>query len=229
MSPSKRDAIRIVLIDDHALVRAGVRSLLERDAALQIVGEAGSAAESMPLVESLRPDVVVLDVGLPDADGSLLARRIRDRVPLARVVVLTMYADEEHVHRAVRAGVDAYLLKTCRPEDLLRSIHRVAAGEQVIDPALVSDVVMRLTEPVSGGNRPRLSLREREILRMLSQGATSKEIAADLGLSPKTVDNHRARILTKLGAANTAEAIRVAIAADLIPSAPSGRSGVDAA
>ena len=209
--------VRLLLVDDHPVVRAGLRAVLEADGRLAVAGEAATGREAVRLAAALRPDVVLMDLGLPDVSGLEALRAIKEQVPGARVLVVSAHAEEEHVLGVLDAGADGYLLKHCPPQELRDGALRAAAGERVVDQAVVRVLVARATGRSGAPPVERLSGREREVLRLLADGGTSKEIAVALGLAAKTVENHRARILDKLGAANSAAAVRAALAHGLIP------------
>jgi two-component system response regulator NreC len=211
-----RSGIGVLLVDDHPIVRAGVRYMLERESGFSVLGEAATGREAIRLAFELRPDVVVMDVSLPDIGGLEATRAIKEHDPSIRVLIVSMHSDEEYVLGMLDAGADGYLLKQGPPEELRNGIVRVHAGERVLHQAALQALVARAVRPLVPPVES-LSAREREILGYLADGATSKEIAVTLGLAPKTVENHRARILDKLGVANSAAAVRCAVARGLLP------------
>lgn len=213
--------VRILLTDGHPIVRLGLRVVLEQDSSLRVVGEADSVAQAELLIASTAPHVVVTGLGLADRDGPAAVAALVALAPTASVLVVTGRSDGATVIGALEAGAAGYILKRRAPADVRDGVRRVAAGQRALDPELVGVVVSRALEPAqpAGG---RLSDRELEVLRLLGQGATSKEIAASLGLQPKTVENHRARLLDKLGAANSAAAVRMAIANGLLAAGAAG-------
>ena len=202
-------ALRIVLADDHCIVRQGIRALLE-GAGFEVVGEAADGQEAIRLVDTLEPDVVVLDLIMPMLNGLDAARQILQRHPSIPILLLTMHTEEHHVAAALRAGIKAYLLKTQAAEDLVRAIREVMRGHVFLSAA-VSRVVVE--GYVSGVPAPGDSLapRERQVLQLVAEGNTSKEIAVLLGLSVKTVDSYRARVMEKVGVHETASLVRYAI------------------
>ncbi len=224
MLSSRVSQVRVLLVDDHPVVRAGLRYVLEQGDRLVVIGESESGRDAIRLTGELKPDVVFMDITMPDMNGIEATREIKARYPAAKVLVVSTHSDDEYVLGALEAGADGYLLKRCHPQELRAGVLQVHAGERVIHQsvvhALISRAVNRPTQPA----RETLSEREREVLQMLAEGATSKEIAAILGLRPKTVENHRARILDKLGAANSAAAVRTALADGLVTSAVSSQS-----
>ena len=207
--------IRVLLIEDHQLVREGVKLLLELEPDLAVVGEAADGEEGLRLVARLAAeravDVVVADIGLPGLDGLELARRAKALAPEVPVVLLTMHDEDEYLRGMLDAGADGYVLKQSTAQDLCAAVRAVMRGEPGLSPA-VAGRLLRLLRRGEPRARPVdvLSGRERQVLGLLAAGLTSKEVAQRLGLSVKTVENHRARILEKLDAANTAAAIGLA-------------------
>lgn len=185
--------VTVLIVDDHAIVRHGLRTYLGAQAGLQVVGEAGSAAEAVTLAAELVPDVALLDLVLPDADGIETTRRVRRASPSTRVVVLTSFADDEFVFPALRAGALSYLLKEAHPREVAAAVRRAARGEAVIDPAIASRL---LDEGAAGPDG--LSERELQVLRLIADGHRNGAIADDLGISEQTVKKHVSNILGKL-------------------------------
>ena len=202
-------ALRILLADDHCIVRQGLRALLE-SAGFEVVGEAADGQEAVRLVETLKPDVVVLDLIMPTLNGLDAGRQILQRSPGLPILLLTMHTEEHHVAAALRAGIKAYLLKTQAAEDLVRAIREVVRGHVFLSAAVSRGVVDGY---VSGMPAPgeALAPRERQVLQLVAEGNTSKEIAVLLGLSVKTVDSYRARVMEKVGVHETAGLVRYAI------------------
>jgi DNA-binding NarL/FixJ family response regulator len=206
---------RVLIVEDHALVREGLRLLLQRADDIVVAGEAGDGAGALRAVARLADtgglDLVLTDIGLPDMDGQEVARRIRADYPGLRVLFLSMLQDDAHIADLVAGAGNGYVLKQAAGRDLLEAIRTVMAGETYLSPAIARRLVQQLRH--GGGwvrQTDRLSAREREVLGLLAEGGTSKGVAHTLGLRPKTVQNHRASILGKLGVTNTAAAIRVA-------------------
>lgn len=201
--------LRILLADDHCIVRQGLRALLERSG-FEVVGEAADGQQAITLTESLNPDVVVLDLTMPVLNGLDAGRQILQRKPAPALMLLTMHTEPHHVAAALRAGFRAYLLKTQAAEDLVRAIRDVVRGQIFLSSA-VSRVVV--DGYVSGAPAPgeALAPRERQVLQLVAEGNTSKEIAVRLGLSVKTVDSYRARVMEKLDVHETAGLVRYAI------------------
>jgi len=207
--------IRILLADDHAVVRQGFRMILAAQADMEIVGEAGNGRQAVELAGSLKPDVVVMDVAMPELNGIEATRRLAELIPRARVIALSMHKDSVYVREILRAGARGYLLKESGAGDLVTAIRAVAAGEGYISPA-VSDAVLddyrrHVTNPID-----LLSAREREVLQMLAEGKTNKEIAAILNLSVYTVDAHRGHIMDKLNLHSINDLVRFAVRNGLI-------------
>jgi DNA-binding NarL/FixJ family response regulator len=216
MTDSNSSPVRLLLIDDHPVVRSGLRYVLEQGQQLVVVGEGESAAEAVRLAAELQPDVIFMDISLPEISGIEATRQIKERHPDVKVLIVSTHNDEEYVLGALEAGADGYLLKQCHPLELRSGVLQVHAGERVLHDSILRVLIAKTLNRAATPVRETLSDREREVLRLLADGATSKEIAAVLGLRPKTVENHRARILDKLGVVNTAAAVRAALAQGLV-------------
>jgi len=207
--------IRILLADDHAVVRRGFQMILAEQSDMEIVGEAGNGREALELAAKLKPDVVVMDVAMPELNGIEATRRMADNAPHARVLALSMHKDSVYVREILRAGARGYLLKDSVAADLVSAVRAIAAGEGYLSPA-VSDAVLddyrrHVTNPID-----LLTSREREVLQMLAEGKTNKEIAGILNLSVYTVDAHRGRIMEKLNLHSINELVRFAVRNGLI-------------
>ena len=201
--------IRVMLVDDHEIVRQGLRSLLERREHVQVVAEAGTVAEAVEAGIRLRPDVIVMDVRLPDGTGIEACREIRSECPDTRVLMLTSYADDEAVYAAIVAGAAGYLLKQTRGREVVSAIEAVARGESLLDPAVTSTVLARMRDLAAGKHPDKLgelSEQERRILGLIAEGKTNREIAATVYLAEKTVKNYVSTILSKLGMERRAQA-----------------------
>jgi NarL family two-component system response regulator LiaR len=201
------EAIRVLVVDDHAVVREGLRSFLELQDGLEVVGEAGDGAEAVEAAERLRPDVVLMDLVMPNVDGVEAMQRLRERVPTARVIVLTSFLDDDRLLPAIRAGAAGYLLKNAEPQELARAIRAADEGEALLDPA----VAARLVDAFAGGGErdaryDELTPREREVLELIGRGFSNKRIALELGAAEKTVKNHVSHVLAKLGVADRTQA-----------------------
>lgn len=197
------EAVRVAVVDDHEIVRRGVRDLIESAPGLLFAGEASGAAEALRLVPALRPRVAILDVRLPDGDGVSLCRELRSRMPELACLMLTSYSDDDALFEAVMAGASGYLLKQVRGNDLISAVRAVAAGESILDPASTTRMLDRLRAavPRDTGSELELSAREDHLLDLIGQGLTNREIADRTGLTEKTVKNYVSRLLQKLGMA----------------------------
>lgn len=204
--------IRIMLVDDHAVLRSGLRLLLEREEGLDPVGEAGTAEDAIRALPRLQPDVVVLDIEMPGMGGLLGAARIRERAPGTRILFLSMHDQARDVRQAFDAGADGYLLKSAADEDLVRAVRAVASGERYVHPSLGAV----LAAPATAGPLGELTSREREVLRLLALGHTNQEIAESLVVSVRTVESHRAHVMTKLRVTTRAGLVRAALDAGLL-------------
>jgi DNA-binding NarL/FixJ family response regulator len=212
--------VRILLADDHAVMRRGLKLLLEQQADFVVIGEAGDGHEALVLAESLQPDVAVLDITMPHLNGIEAARQIRAKFPRTAVVILSMHADETYVLRALKAGARGYLLKESPESDFLKAIRTVTEGKAFFSPLvsrlLVDDYVRQMQANGIDDSYELLSSREREILQLLAEGKTNKEVANMLHLSPYTVETHRSNILEKLGIHSVPELILYAVRKGLI-------------
>lgn len=200
-SPGEAGRTRIFLLDDHEIVRHGLRDLFESEDDLVVVGESGSAKEAERIIPALRPHVAVLDARLPDGSGIDVCRAIRSRDPSIRGVILTSYDDDEALFAAIMAGASGYVLKQIRSNDLVDAVRRVAAGQSLLDPAVTTRVLERLRhadedEPTE---LAQLTEREREILELIAEGLTNRQIGQRLYLAEKTVKNYVSSLLAKLG------------------------------
>ena len=204
------DKISVLLVDDHSLVRRGFRRMLEDEPDIRVVGEASDGKEAIELARSLRPRVVVMDCALPEVNGLEATRRIREFAPDTLVLMLSMHTEETWVRRAMAAGARGYVLKNAMDLELGSAIRRVAAGETVLDPQLLP------RENLKGERRPGLTAREIEILQLICDGKSNKEIAVQLELSANTVAVHRANIMDALGIHKTAELVVYAIRNGLV-------------
>ena len=184
--------LRVVLADDHVLVRAGIHSLLNQLDGIDVVGEASNGREALELVEMHRPGIVLMDIDMPELNGLEATARIVSRFPSVRVIILSVHGTEEHVLQALRAGAAGYLLKNISPAELDQAIRSVNEGNNHITDSVAKHVVARLVEGAKVGSPDRLTLRQREVLQLVAEGNTSKEIATKLGISAKTAESHRA-------------------------------------
>ena len=201
------ERVRIFLLDDHEVVRRGLRDLLEAEGDLEVVGEAGTAEEALRRVPATRPDVAVLDVRLPDGDGVEVCRELRSRYPELQCLMLTSFSDDEALFDAIMAGAAGYVLKQIRGTDLIDAIRRVAAGQSLLDPALTARVLERLrVGPDAGEPIELLTDQERKILDLLAEGLSNRQIAERMFLAEKTVKNYVSNLLSKLGMERRTEA-----------------------
>ena len=192
--------LAVFLLDDHEVVRSGLRSLLEATEDLLVVGEAGSVADALARIPATRPDVAILDVRLPDGNGIEVCREIRSRFPEITCVMLTSYADDEALFAAIMAGAAGYVLKQVQGTDLVDSIRRAGAGQSLLDPAITKRVLERLQEgPKEDARLASLTAQERRILNLIAGGLTNRQIAGELYLAEKTVKNYVSNLLAKLG------------------------------
>jgi DNA-binding NarL/FixJ family response regulator len=207
--PTPERPMRLVVVDDHEVVRQGLVALLDRRREFSVVAEAGTVAESLAVTRRHRPDLVVMDVRLPDGSGIEACRDIRAEMPETRVVMLTSYPDEEAVLSAILAGASGYLLKQIRGRDLVAAREAIGRGESLLDPAVTERVLDRVRRAASGGEHDELAdltAQERKILLLVAEGKTNKEIAAEVFLSDKTVKNYVSSILSKLNLQRRAQA-----------------------
>ena len=202
------DPVKVMLVDDHEVVRMGLRTLLERRKEFNVVGEAGSVAEAVSVAHESKPDVIVMDIRLPDGNGVEATREIRGERPEVKVIMLTSYADDEAIYGSIMAGASGYLLKQTRGQNLAEAISRVASGESLLDPAVTDKVLDRMRSLARGeeDELAPLSAQERKILSLIAEGKTNKEIAEDVFLSDKTVKNYVSSILSKLNLRRRSEA-----------------------
>jgi two-component system response regulator NreC len=212
--------IRLLLVDDHAVVRSGLRMLLEHESDIEIVGEAGTAREAMALAASLAPDVALMDIGLPDKSGIEATAAIKQAQPRVAIVALTIYEDDEYFFKMLEAGASGYVPKRAAPEELLTAIRSAAAGEIYLYPSLAKLLVR---DYLSGGHEAgnkdaldELTEREKEVLAYLAEGSSNREIAEALVISPKTVARHRENLMQKLNLHSRAELVKYAIRKGII-------------
>lgn len=203
-----KDTVSILIVDDHEVVRMGLRTLLERRSGFSVVGEAGTAEEAIRVARQSEPDVVIMDIRLPDGNGVEACRVIREERPETRVIMLTSYADDEALFGSIMAGASGYLLKQTRGQNLAEAIEKVAKGESLLDPAVTDRVLEQMRHLAAGGGDElaALSPQERKILSLIAEGKTNKEIAQEVFLSDKTVKNYVSNILSKLNLRRRSEA-----------------------
>lgn len=212
--------ISIVLADDHPVVRRGLRAVLEMEGDLRIVGEASDGLETVDLVERLRPDVLVLDLMMPGLSGLEVLRIIPSRSPRTRVLVLSMHATHGFIAEALKLGASGYVLKGSAAEDLSRAVREASAGRRFLSPPVTEaaiDSYVEMTRSASFDPHDALTVREREVLHLTAEGKTSVQIAAVLHISHRTVENHRANLMRKLGLQNHTDLVRYALRRGIIP------------
>lgn len=212
--------IRLLLVDDHSLVRAGIRSLLETQPDFEVVGETGDGAEAIRLARELEPTLVLMDLALPGMSGLEATREIKKLTPSVNVLALTMQDNEEYFFPMLNAGASGYILKEATSQELIAAIRAVYAGGAYLSPAVARTVLEDYLQGVTAGQErdsySGLTAREREVLKLAAQGKTNREMAEALYLSTKTVEKHRASMMRKLGLANRSELVRFAIRKGLI-------------
>jgi NarL family two-component system response regulator LiaR len=210
----ERATIRVVVADDHKVVRAGIRELLSDEPDITVVGEARDGREAVELALAQRPDVVVMDINMPELSGVEATRQIRAAAPQVRVLVLTAYQDDPYIYGLLDAGASGYILKTAEGGDIVRAVRTTAAGQAAIDPAVAPRLIARLTAPPVQTDA--LTERELAVLRLAARGQTNKQIGAELQISDRTVQNHLANIYAKLNVASRTEAVTVGLQRNLI-------------
>ena len=205
--------IRILIADDHAVVRAGLRALLQADSDLEVVGEAGDGTETLRLAETLHPDTVLLDITMPPDNGIETAKRLKEKYPELVVLFLTMHEDETQLHEALRAGAAGYVVKRAEESEIIQAIHAASHGDIYVHPAMTRAL---LHQPVTTEHQRKapmvdaLTPHELDVLRLLTKGNTNRQIAGLLGLSIRTVENHRANLMGKLGLESWVELVNYA-------------------
>ena len=210
------EAIRVMLVDDHAVVREGLRTFLELQDGIEVVGEAEDGGEAVEEAKRLRPDVILMDLVMPVLDGVGAMRELRQRLPDTRVIVLTSFAEDDRLLPAIQAGAAGYLLKNVQPKELARAVRAAHAGEALIDPLVAARLVEAIAQPAGEGPRDELTAREREVLELIGRGMSNKRIALELGVSEKTVKTHVGHVLAKLGVADRTQAAMHAVRAGLL-------------
>jgi len=210
--------IRILIADDHAVVRSGLRSLLRADPDLEVVGEAENGAEALRLAETLHPDIVLLDITMPPESGIEIAKRLKDAHPELRVLFLTIHEDEGLLHEALSAGASGYVIKRAEESEILQAIHAASRGDIYVHPAMTRALLHQpvTTERRRGARAVDLTPRELDVLRLLAKGNTNRQTADLLGISVRTVENHRANLQDKLGLSSRVELVSYAEEHDLL-------------
>ena len=212
--------IRLLLVDDHMVVRTGLRMLLEGSSDIEIVGEASTAAEALEVADEINPDVILMDIGLPDMSGIDVTREIKKRSPKIAIIALTIHEDEEYFFKMLDAGASGYVPKRAAPEELLTAIRETAAGEVYLFPSmaklLVKDYLSLDRSSEQSDSLSSITDREQEVLTWLAEGASNDQIAIELSISPKTVARHRENIMRKLNLHSRTELVRYAIRKGII-------------
>jgi DNA-binding NarL/FixJ family response regulator len=209
--------VTVMLADDHAVVRDGLRALLEGGHDLQVIGVAGNGREAVAEAQRLRPDIVIMDIAMPELDGVEATRRIVEKCPDTRVLILSMYLSAEHIHRALQAGAQGYVLKESAGEEVVEAIRALRAGKRYLSHRITETVIDDYLRDGSNlSPLDSLSLRERDVLQLVVEGRTNALIAQSLSLSPKTVETYRARIMKKLKVHDTVELVKFAMRHGLI-------------
>ncbi len=212
MAKRVRNPIRVLLADDHAVVRKGIRDFLEEDKEIRVVAEANDGEEALALIAREKPDVAVFDIQMPRLNGMDATRRVKSEFPVTRVLILTAYDDDPYVFAALQAGASGYLLKTGGSDELVHAVHAVAAGETALSPAVAKKLVQRATgAPAREEMIEPLTERELEVLRFAAKGLGNKQIAAELSISDRTVQGHLANIYSKLHVTTRTEAVMFAV------------------
>lgn len=212
--------IRVLIADDHGLVRAGIRALLEKHSSMEVVDEANNGREALRLVRQHQPAVVLMDISMPELNGLEAVRQLAKDFPKVRCIILSMHADEEHVWQALQAGAAGYLVKGGSLAELELAIKAVAQGETYLSPCVSGPVIKEYVRRTSheGDSADSLTPRQREILQMIAEGKTTKQIALILGISVKTVESHRAQLMKRLGVQDIASLVRHALRIGLVES-----------
>jgi DNA-binding NarL/FixJ family response regulator len=219
--------VRVLIVDDDALMRAGLRGVLSDDETIDVVGEAGDGRDAVYRARLLKPDVVLMDVRMPDVDGITATRRLLADAPELRVVILTTFEQDDYIFGALQAGASGFLLKRARPEELIAAVHAIAAGDSLLSPSVTRTVIDRLARVRPAGNPcdgglEELTPREREVLTLVARGLSNLEIAAELVIEESTVKTHVKRVLTKLALRDRVQAVIYAYESGLAQPAPRG-------
>lgn len=211
------DMIHVLLVDDHTLVRQGLAALVGAQPDIQIVGQCGDGTDVLALAEQCRPDVVVLDISLPGMNGLDVCRKLIRKCPRIGVLMLTMHVDSEYVVRALRCGARGYVLKEAAAEQLIQAVRAVAAGKRFLGTGVQPEIAPQPGQDASDDPFERLTVRERQVLQLIAEGASNRIAAERLGLSIKTVDTHRSRMMKKLGIHDQTRLVKYAIRKGLVP------------
>ena len=210
------EPIRVLLVDDHAVVREGLRTYLELQDGIEVVGEAADGREGVAAAERLRPDVILMDLVMPRLDGVGAMRELRRRLPSARVIVLTSFTDDAKLLPAVQAGAAGYLLKNAQPQEIARAVRTAHSGDALLDPHVAARLLDSIARPAGEAPGQALTRREHEVLGLIGRGFSNKRIARELGIAEKTVKTHVGHVLAKLGVADRTQAALHAVRAGLV-------------
>jgi len=211
--------IKVLIADDHTILRQGIKALLDNQAEIEVIGEAKDGREALTLIERLLPDVILMDIAMPGLNGLEATRRIKKKFPKIKVLVLTMYTNEEYVFQILNAGANGYLVKETAFQDLISAIRAVYRDEAFMSPSISKKVINRYMQRVRETNNTTgdiLTTREREILQLIAEGSSSKKIAEALFISPKTVETHRTHIMDKLNIHNRTDLVKYAIRTGIV-------------
>lgn len=214
--------MQLMIVDDHPLFREGLKAIVNREERYTIVAETGNGKEGIELAKEHRPDVMLVDISMPGKNGIQVIRELKDVLPDTKFIIISMHSEADYIVEAFRAGATGYMIKESAGNNLVQGLETVAKGELFLDSALSQEVVFKLlqTKPGSSSGEPdpysTLTAREQEVMRMLAEGLTTKEVASKLYISPKTVENHRTNLMKKLGLQSTVELIRYAARLGLI-------------
>lgn len=213
--------IRVLIVDDHAVVREGLRTFLALQEGLEVVGEAGDGVQALEQAGRLHPDVILMDLVMPKLGGAAAMRALRQSAPRSRVIVLTSFLEDERLVPAVQAGASGYLLKNVEPAELVRAVRAAHAGETILDPSVAGRLVQMIAGAAGAGEdahrQERLTRREREVLELIARGRSNKRIALDLEIAEKTVKTHVGHLLAKLGVSDRTQAALLAVREGLVP------------
>ncbi len=204
--------IKVLIADDHAIVRTGLRALIHSESTMELVGEATGGYEAIDMVEKMQPDVLVLDLSMPDLDGISVARKIKQQIPDLRILILTIHEDEALLRAALKAGAAGYILKHAAEAELISAIHTILRGDLYVDPSMLRKLLSDEVSPAPTSQKPTVALtpREIEVLRLIVQGYTNRQIGEELSISVRTAESHRANLSEKLGLHSRVDLVRYA-------------------
>lgn len=214
----KENLIRVLLADDHAVVRAGIRQFLDQAEDIEVIAEADDGAAAQSLIEGHQPDVAVLDIQMPEVSGIDVTRWVRTNHPKVGVLILTAYDDDPYVMAVLQAGANGYVLKTASPRDIIRAVRDVNAGNSALDPSIMQKMMAQVSSGAKTQPIEKLTERELEVLALVAKGYTNKAIGVQLGISDRTVQGHLAHVFNKLQASSRTEAVMKAVSLDWLPS-----------